>query len=150
MDRKLTQYNPSLLSIIMSSMALSTTAQQFNYSGWTSPASCSLPRTTIGYGSAIGVDTLTNDTYLLGGYNGKRQLLKYDGSLLTDYGTSYLPLNVESDAGQFFVQIQNTLWIYNRQFNRFDTFNLGTQTYSQNQQAVPAGHTGILHYHFQH
>ena len=142
--RKLTQYIPSLYSIIMSGMLLSTTAQQFDYSGWTSPASCTLPR-IAGYGTAIGVDTSTNDTYLLGGLYDPRQGIKYNGSFLTDYGTSYTPVDVEWTSGNLFTQIDDTLWIYSRQFNRLDTFDLGTQTYSENQQAGP-GHNGMLCY----
>eukprot|EP01084_Bolivina_argentea_P034595 64045_1 len=109
-----------------------------SYSGWMK-SSCILPRMT--HSPAIGVDLLTNTMWIVGNYeNPKMQLVSFDGSICTDHGTP-LPVPVESNAGIFFTQIENILWIYNRYSNHLDIFNLTTQQYTQNYSTVPVGYS---------
>eukprot|EP01083_Nonionella_stella_P213428 769833_1 len=131
-------------TIIFGALLITTHVLSYNYDPWIEPPSPLLPRACIRM--AIGYDRYSDTVRILGGWDHERQLvsLSLQDDSIIDHGQYNLSYNVYG-AGQFYKQIDNTLWFLDELGTFIERFDLHTFQFDHDYISLPIrARTGCL------
>eukprot|EP01083_Nonionella_stella_P268201 906505_1 len=87
---------------------------------------------------AVGYDESSDTILLLGGYHNRQQLITFDGTTFTDEGTTYISGNENiRGTGQYYSQLDNTLWMIEYAGGSFITMDTATRTIDYPSIVIP-------------